>query len=342
MECLHPLLGVPYWSFSDKQQKRVFKYRVLGAAEKFFSEKSAKTVCDELSIAVRNSGYFGDQVTFDPFGNVAHSLLIPCGKCINCRLEYSRQWALRMCLERLQHREEYCWFLTLTYDDDHLHLVKGNLATCRMDDISSFMKRLREYYSDKYDLDGIRFYAATEYGDQTFRPHGHMILYGCPVPDLKPYDRTSEYFISELFNRLWSHGDVLFGEVSFESCSYVARYVTKKVTGKEYQERYEPFGIEQEKSRMSRMPGIGMFYFDPEIYGQIEKAVGPGRVFKRCAAFDRKMKVENPIIYEELKKEARRIVDLRLRSEPVSRSFVKRLEALEEDAIRNFSKKGQF
>lgn len=110
--------------------------------------------------------------------------------------------------------------------------LKG-IETCRIQDVSDFMKRLRALMADYYLRDGIRFYAATEYGDQTFRPHAHMILYGCPIPDLKLYDdhdRTnSTYFTSKMLDNLWRKGNVLIGEVEFESCSYVARYVTKRL-----------------------------------------------------------------------------------------------------------------
>ena len=43
---------------------------------------------------------------------------IPCGRCIGCRLKYSRDWADRCMLEAQYH--EHNVFLTLTYDDSHL------------------------------------------------------------------------------------------------------------------------------------------------------------------------------------------------------------------------------
>ena len=45
-------------------------------------------------------------------------LTIPCGRCIGCRLERSRQWAMRCVHEAEMHDENV--FVTLTYDDDHL------------------------------------------------------------------------------------------------------------------------------------------------------------------------------------------------------------------------------
>ena len=40
---------------------------------------------------------------------------IPCGQCIGCRIDYSKQWATRCMLESQYHDENY--FLTLTYDE---------------------------------------------------------------------------------------------------------------------------------------------------------------------------------------------------------------------------------
>ena len=43
---------------------------------------------------------------------------LPCGRCIGCRLERSRQWAVRCVHESMYHKENM--FLTLTFDDAHL------------------------------------------------------------------------------------------------------------------------------------------------------------------------------------------------------------------------------
>ena len=38
---------------------------------------------------------------------------VPCGQCVGCRLERSRQWAIR-CMHESQLHEKNC-FITLTY-----------------------------------------------------------------------------------------------------------------------------------------------------------------------------------------------------------------------------------
>lgn len=68
---------------------------------------------------------------------------IPCGRCIGCRLAYSRDWANRCLLELQQHKSSY--FVTLTYNDSHLrysHDKDGNpTATLFKRDIQLFFKR---------------------------------------------------------------------------------------------------------------------------------------------------------------------------------------------------------
>ena len=46
--------------------------------------------------------------------------IIPCGHCIACRINKSSEWATRMMMEVKTQPENSCWFVTLTYDDDHL------------------------------------------------------------------------------------------------------------------------------------------------------------------------------------------------------------------------------
>ena len=118
---------------------------------------------------------------------------VPCGKCIGCRLEYSRQWANR-CLLELQYHDS-AFFCTFTYDDIHVPLglsvdrQTGEAVECmtlRKRDFQLLMKRIRKRFSN----DSIRFFAAGEYGSDTFRPHYHAILFGLHLGDLEVYKRT--------------------------------------------------------------------------------------------------------------------------------------------------------
>lgn len=195
------------------------------------------------------------------------SLPVPCGHCIGCRLDYSRAWADRMMLEL--ETAERGLFITLTYNNESAHWTQFYMddtpmyATLEKRDCQLFMKRLRK----KFEGRRIRFYLAGEYGDKTLRPHYHAILFGlglCDIPDLLPHGRNElgqQYYTSALLSETWSYGFVLVSDVSWKTCAYVARYVTKKLNGPASIE-YSARNVFPEFSLMSRKPGIGREYLD--------------------------------------------------------------------------------
>jgi hypothetical protein len=178
-------------------------------------------------------------------------ILLPCGQCIGCRLERSRQWAMR-CVHEAQMYEHNC-FVTLTYDDEHL--PKDGSLNKR--DITLFLKRLRKRYGA-----GIRFYQCGEYGELLQRPHHHAILFNFDFPDKQLWSVRDgvRLYRSESLEQLWPYGYSTIGDVTFESAAYVARYCTKKITGKVAGEHYE--GKMPEYATMSRRPGIGRAWLE--------------------------------------------------------------------------------
>lgn len=213
------------------------------------------------------------EVTFDDATDSLRYKLVPCGHCIGCRLDYSRTWADRLMLELQYH--DVAWFVTLTYNDDNAPVSGvfdddtgewiGGLTLDKRD-CQLFLKRLRKHFSD----DRIRFYLAGEYGPSTFRPHYHAIIFGLHLDDLQPFSRSTlgyQYFLSPVLSRIWSKGFVLVGAVSWDTCAYTARYVTKKYSGDLADQAYGQFGLVPPFSLMSRKPGIGRQYYDdhPDI-----------------------------------------------------------------------------
>lgn len=210
---------------------------------------------------------------------VSDFIEIPCGKCIGCRLAYSRQWADRMMLELPYHDSSY--FITLTYDDAHLpfqdwtdmstgEIGKSEIPSLVKKDMQDFMKRLRiqyKRYIESNNLDWnpeIRFYGCGEYGSKSLRPHFHIIVFGLHLDDLQFFKRTSQGFNlynSPFLDSVWQYrGYVVVGDVSWDTCAYVARYVTKKLNGSA-SSIYDDIHIEPEFSLMSRKPGIANQYF---------------------------------------------------------------------------------
>nr|UQB76421.1 replication associated protein [Flumine microvirus 32] len=171
---------------------------------------------------------------------------IPCGRCIGCRLERSRQWAIR-CIHEASLHDQNC-FITLTYNSEY---VNENLSLEKKDFVL-FMKKLRNKYGEK-----IKFFHCGEYGDNFSRPHHHACLFNMDFTDkklIREYDQIKTY-TSESLQQLWGKGFCTVGDVTFESAAYVARYTLKKVTGKKAEEHYN--GREPEYVSMSRRPGIG-------------------------------------------------------------------------------------
>lgn len=196
---------------------------------------------------------------------VDRPLELPCGQCVGCRLEHSRQWAVRCMHEASLH--EHNSFITLTYSEENLP-ENGTLV---LEDFQKFMKRLRKKFSwlvpgkgkrKRRVYPALKFYHCGEYGDINGRPHYHACLFGIDFPD-KVYWRMSrsgfKLYRSPMLEELWKFGNSEIGDVTFESAAYCARYVMKKITGDMADDHYK--GRKPEYTTMSRRPGLGQGWY---------------------------------------------------------------------------------
>lgn len=186
---------------------------------------------------------------------------LPCGQCVGCRLEKARQWAMRCMHEKLFH-EDSC-FVTLTYRDeelpDHGTLVKPHP--------SAFCKRLHNRLL-RSRRKGIRYYLCGEYGETTFRPHYHVLIFGYSFPDQVRYAenaRGDPVYTSKECDEVWGLGECKIGTVTFDSACYVAKYIMGKRTGPyadycRVTSDGEVVDMQPEFTNMSRRPGIGAAY----------------------------------------------------------------------------------
>jgi len=260
------------------------------------------------------------------------SVLVPCGKCIGCRLERSRQWAIR-CVHEASLYEDNC-FITLTYNDAFVPLKE---SLCH-DDFQLFMKRLRKEFGQ-----GIRYFMCGEYGEvcancglseyyckcgnyvsSLGRPHYHACLFNFRFDDLVLWsvrDGVKLYRSAQL-ESLWSDVDTGYplgfctvGDVTFESAAYVARYVTKKV----YKNKYNPNHVDNyykdrdcEYARMSRgckklgTKGIGYGWykkFKNDVYPHGFVVIRGGFKSKPPLYYDSKYELTDKDSYDKLKLE---------------------------------------
>lgn len=192
-------------------------------------------------------------------------LELPCGKCVGCRLDRARAWSVRIGHEALLYDRSV--FATFDYRPESLRSLSLEYG-----DFQGFLKRLRRRMSGVSAApDGrkpIRFFVAGEYGEKFGRPHFHAILFNAWFPDSVRYANGT--YRSELAEELWSHGNVVIGNVTPESSAYVAGYTLHKAhkRAEEYAEDLvdpttgEVSGRRPEFVVMSRRPGIGAWWYE--------------------------------------------------------------------------------
>ena len=230
-------------------------------------------------------------------------LRIPCGGCVGCRLEKSRQWAVR-CMHEAQLYDQNA-FITLTYAPENL----PEHGTLVKRDLQLFWKKLR-----KRTGGNIRYYACGEYGDQEFRPHYHACVFNYRPTDGVLFKTTDfgHLYSSLVLDEIWSHGHTLFGDVTFKSAAYVARYVMKKMTGDRADERYQRFDqstgeiidLVPEFSTSSRRPGIGSKWleiFKGDVY-PFDEIIVNGHPTKPPAFYDKWLEKHYPEEHKEIKR----------------------------------------
>lgn len=232
---------------------------------------------------------------------------LPCGQCVGCRLERSRQWAMR-CYHEASLFEHNC-FITLTFNSQHL----PEDMSLDVRDWQLFMKKLRKKYGS-----GIRFFHCGEYGSHKGRPHYHACLFNFDFPDKKLWQIKNGYplYRSPSLEELWPYGYSTIGEVTFESAAYVARYIMKKITGEAAEEHYqyvdpetgEIFDRKPEYTTMSRRPGIGKKWFEQfasDVYPS-DFVVVNGKKLKPPKYYDGLFEVEDPDAFNKIKGERRK------------------------------------
>lgn len=165
---------------------------------------------------------------------------VPCRVCMECRLDYTKTWAVRVMNEASCYNNN-C-FITLTYNDENR---PGDLIKA---DLQKFFKRLRKHLSLP-----IRYFACGERGGQFGREHFHAIIFNW-YPGDTYYDKYCQEYRSPTLEKLWPFGFSTVGDVSFNSARYVASYIVKQHRGKD-KGYYEENGLHPEFVIMSN--GIG-------------------------------------------------------------------------------------
>lgn len=160
------------------------------------------------------------------------------------------------------HPAGSCYFVNITYADEHLPL-RGSVVKGHCQD---YVRSLR-----RNGFPDLRYKIKAEYGERFGRPHYHMLAFSLPVDDLVYWGKSPQGDVlstSATLDALWGKGRVLVGSLTFDSAGYVNDYMSK-VSGRdaaEYLRRFDPesgevWQVAPEFTLQSLKPGLGLSFF---------------------------------------------------------------------------------
>jgi len=166
----------------------------------------------------------------------------------------------------------------------------------------------------------IKTTGCAEYGENFERPHFHLLVFNFDFPDKTFHmmrsndwsDQEWPTYTSPLLSKLWPYGFHEIGTLTEESAAYVARYVTKKISGKKAEEHYD--GRPPERL-VCNSKGIGLRWlhqYKNEILRN-DSVMWKHREMKMPRYYEKKLETLEPLRYVTLKenrKEAIKEIDL--------------------------------
>lgn len=200
-------------------------------------------------------------------------MYLKCGKCVQCDIERSNEWATRICHEASLY-DKNC-VITLTFDNEHCPF------SINPRDVQLFCKRLFK----KLGTTGIRRFYCGEYGSKFNRPHYHLILFNFRPDDLEFfYEKNGiKYYKSKFISDVWKNGYILVSDVNYQTARYCAKYLQKsRSTIFEDTGRMPPF------IRMSNRPGIGYEWAKSNINYRYDYVLLKGKKYHIPRYYDKK------------------------------------------------------
>lgn len=198
----------------------------------------------------------------------------PCGKCDPCNKRRASGWSFRILKEAEQLGSAF--FITLTYSPEnaptqyevkdaqgkHIRWQKTKRLTVDIYHLQKFIKRVRKSNLSKK----IKYYGVSEYGDETFRPHYHVILMGIDLISFVGIENWELIQMGKLqldgkdpiHIKDWQLGHVTIGKLSAASCAYTLKYVSKGRKIPQY------IGDDRQKEKSLMSKGIGLGYITPQ------------------------------------------------------------------------------
>jgi len=175
-------------------------------------------------------------------------------------------------------------------------------------DPTLFLKRARADWGSR-----LSYYLCGEYGERTFRPHYHVVLYGVPFMDRDIIDvrHDAPVFRSDQLESWWKLGLCEFTGLTYGAARYVAAYVRKKVRQRDVPEHYtrvdpstgELVQLRREYGVMSRRPAIGRAWIERnwrDVYPR-DFVVMDGKELRPPRYYDKWMDENHPRVMMEVR-----------------------------------------
>lgn len=201
-----------------------------------------------------------------PYPITVRGELVPCGKCVACRVNNRNDWNLRLQWEAKGAKS--CYFVGLSYDDDSLP-IDSEIMHPTLDPAhpTLFLKNIRQR-AKRFFNGSLRYYLLGEYGTETHRPHHHLHLFAdftmCPYVECRhagdqssdpcnECSANSKCFVPHL-RTAWPHGHVTAFPVTPSDIAYTTlHHVVGHTPPVE--------GLQPSYSTMSTRPAIGDYFF---------------------------------------------------------------------------------
>lgn len=161
-------------------------------------------------------------------------LEVPCGRCVQCKIQKRNEWSMRILHESSYYEKSV--FVTLTYDEYNV----PNYNSLVKRDLQLFIKRLRKNLANRK----IKYFACGEYGENTLRPHYHLILFNVAYEE------------NVIIKNTWNKGFIYVGSVTSDSITYTCKYIDKLYDNEVKKEIYDDTNREVPFKIQSK--GIGL------------------------------------------------------------------------------------
>lgn len=193
-----------------------------------------------------------------------HYLKVPCGDCYECRQSRQNGWIFRLYQEAIVSESAY--FVTLTYEDEHLMYNGDGIPSLSRWEIQTFIKKIRRENAKHTDAK-LKYYIAGEYGDMTMRPHYHIIMFNLHN-ELKKDIKLKDGKITDVFTQIWKKGNTTIDECNMATLTYSTKYIMKQ---RKHRKAFQEVQLEPPFSLMSK--GLGLNWLTPEMKRKIHNEV---------------------------------------------------------------------